>query len=99
MIYENKNVTFHFVTVKTQNFFSNSNYDFFFMIFDTTESDFLVIIENSSSIIILTIFIQSISIEFTLINSIFKIANSFLKKKSDFNKKIHIEKSFFFSIF
>ena len=95
MMYENKKVTFHFVTIEVQNFFSNSDYDFFFMIFDITESDSSVIIENSSSATTVTTFIQSISVKFTLINSTFNVANSFLKEKNDSNKKIHVKKSFF----
>ena len=94
IMYENKNVTFYFITVEAQNFFSNSNYDFFFMISDITESDSSVITENSFSVIIVTIFTQSVSVKFILINFIFNVADSFLKK-NDFNKKIHVKKSFF----
>ena len=63
---------------------------------DTTESDLFVIIEDSSSITTVTIFIQSVSVKSTLINSIFNVANSFLEKRNDSNKKIHVKKSFFF---
>ena len=97
MMSENKKMTFHFVTIEIQSFFSSSDYNFFFMIFNTTESDSFVIIENSFSVITMTTFTQSVSVKFILINFIFNVANSFLKKKSDSNKKIHIEESFFFN--
>ena len=96
MTYENKNVTFHFVTVEVQKIFSNLNYDFFFIISDITEFNSSVIIEKSFSITTITVFIQSVSVESTLMN-FFHVANSFLKKESDFNKKIHVEKSLFFN--
>ena len=77
MMYENKNVTFYFVIVETQRFFSSSNYDFFFMISDTTGPDSSVIIENSFPITIVTTFIQSVSVKFTLVSSIFNVADFF----------------------
>ena len=95
-IYENKKITFYFITIKAQDFFFKFKLRFFSIIFDVIKSDLFVIIENSFSIIIVITFIQSVSVKSTLINSIFNVADFFLEKKNDPNKKIHVEESIFF---